>query len=565
MKKEVLSKMFLLFVWAGCFFASCSNDEEEETFLREPTVSFNHETGIYTVKIGRKTTLEAVVEDAVKPVYTWKQEGIIVGTELSYVFEGKKLGSTYLTFRVDAKNGTVEEEVRVDVVEKTPPVVSLPIPEGRVTAYAGKDLRLAPVVLNHDGALYSWVLDGTEVGTDSVFVFNRTEERDYELLLVVKNDDGEDQVKATIRVLPVPEFSVSFSEPEIRVPQGRPVYLKPDVSSVDDKIDYRWEVDGTFQIGMNDGLFIYTPEEVGKTTEIKVTATVGEKKFSAVVRVVCIAKEGTYYRPSTATSSLDFNKVYDFLPAPGQFVGQCTAVTQEQANAWAESRMSSGGYVSLGGFGGYVVVGFDHSIDNHENDYDFGIEGNSFSGSSEPGIVWVMQDENGDGLPNDTWYELKGCEYGKPETRQDYVLTYYKPKSAGMPVAWTDTLGNSGTLDTNPAYPSWISAGSYQLRGTCLKGRNSQDASTGNWVNTDYDWGYADNYGSDLLSPEVYPEARKGYNYFKIENAVSVSGVPVDLQYVDFIKIQVGVHAQSGWLGEISTEVLNVTDYKTSK
>lgn len=76
--------------------------------------------------------------------------------------------------------------------------------------------------------------------------------------------------------------------------------------------------------------------------------------------------------------------------------------------------------MSLGAFGGYLVVGFDHSIEN-DGGYNIGVSGNSFDGSSEPGIVWVMQDENGDGLPNDTWYELKGSEYGKPETTQDYA------------------------------------------------------------------------------------------------------------------------------------------------
>ena len=69
----------------------------------------------------------------------------------------------------------------------------------------------------------------------------------------------------------------------------------------------------------------------------------------------------------------------------------------------------------LGGWGGYIVVGFDHSIEN-KGGYDFSIKGNAFDSSNEPGIVWVMQDVNGDGLPNDEWYELKGSEYGKPET-----------------------------------------------------------------------------------------------------------------------------------------------------
>lgn len=69
-------------------------------------------------------------------------------------------------------------------------------------------------------------------------------------------------------------------------------------------------------------------------------------------------------------------------------------------------------------FRGYIIVGFDHSIPNSGNQYDFCVQGNAFDGSSEPGIVWVMQDINGNGLPDDEWYELKGSEAGKEETIQ---------------------------------------------------------------------------------------------------------------------------------------------------
>ncbi|MFR6381192.1 MAG: hypothetical protein ACLUOS_02440 [Odoribacter splanchnicus] len=44
------------------------------------------------------------------------------------------------------------------------------------------------------------------------------------------------------------------------------------------------------------------------------------------------------------------------------------------------------------------MVGFDHSVEN-SGAYDLAIKGNQFPDWSEPGIVWVMQDENGDGEP----------------------------------------------------------------------------------------------------------------------------------------------------------------------
>lgn len=58
----------------------------------------------------------------------------------------------------------------------------------------------------------------------------------------------------------------------------------------------------------------------------------------------------------------------------------------------AENLVNTTNYVSLGSFGGYIVVGFDHSVLNKEGEYDFAIQGNSFETSNEPGIVWVMQD-----------------------------------------------------------------------------------------------------------------------------------------------------------------------------
>ena len=70
------------------------------------------------------------------------------------------------------------------------------------------------------------------------------------------------------------------------------------------------------------------------------------------------------------------------------------------------------------------------------NQYDFSIQGNAFDGSSEPGIVWVMQDINGNGLPDDEWYELKGSEAGKDETIRNFKVTYYRPEGKKMDVQW---------------------------------------------------------------------------------------------------------------------------------
>ena len=81
--------------------------------------------------------------------------------------------------------------------------------------------------------------------------------------------------------------------------------------------------------------------------------------------------QGRFYRAKTASSKADWNKVYEYTPAPGQFINELktggfdgTQITPEEAIAYAEKRMSEvdnngnpyPNWVSLGGFGGYIVV-----------------------------------------------------------------------------------------------------------------------------------------------------------------------------------------------------------------
>ena len=285
----------------------------------------------------------------------------------------------------------------------------------------------------------------------------------------------------------------------------------------------------------------------------------------------------THYRPATQSSSPFCTMVFEYTPAPGQFINETksggfdgTQTTAEVACRYAERRFEEEIWVSLGGFGGYIVVGFDHSIDN-TGGYDFAVLGNSFNGSSEPGIVWVMQDENGNGLPDDIWYELAGSETGKAETIENYAVTYFRPSEPQQPVRWTDNQGREGQIDylkqyhrQEYYYPLWIEADSYTLTGTCLKELN-YDASTNGtyWVNPHYDWGYADNFSPiDRLADDDNVNADINANHFKISNAIDAKGNHKQLDFIDFVKVQVGVNAKSGWLGEVSTEVCGFYDYR---
>jgi hypothetical protein len=61
---------------------------------------------------------------------------------------------------------------------------------------------------------------------------------------------------------------------------------------------------------------------------------------------------------------------------------------------------------SLANIGGYLITGFDHSVEKRPEGKELRIWGNSAMFFPEPGAVWVMQDSNGNGRPDDVWHEL---------------------------------------------------------------------------------------------------------------------------------------------------------------
>ncbi|MFP8895152.1 cell surface protein [Chryseobacterium sp. EZn1] len=277
------------------------------------------------------------------------------------------------------------------------------------------------------------------------------------------------------------------------------------------------------------------------------------------------------------------SKVLEFRPAVGQFMneipeylpGNTAANMLQKANESLVGGNST--MISLGGYGGYVVFGFDHTIPNL-NGRDFKILGNAFfgndaadqrSGSCEPGIIMVAYDRNKNGKPdNDEWYEIAGSEYFKNATVKDYSITYFKPDENKTPVAgtefwqtdveyikWSDNLGNQGfktknTFHVQSYYPLWFTESSYGFSGTRLANNfYDQNGDGSYWVGKSYEFGYADNAPNNDEASNI-----------DISWAVDRSGKYVKLPGVDFMKIYTGVNQEAGWLGEVSTEVAGAYD-----
>lgn len=241
-------------------------------------------------------------------------------------------------------------------------------------------------------------------------------------------------------------------------------------------------------------------------------------------------------------------RVFDYSPAPGQFVGvypsQNAGETAEQMRRKVESILQSGGLVSLGRYGGSLTFGFKTAVQNADGS-DFRILGNAFTNSAEPGIVEVSEDLNGNGLPDDPWYELAGSEYSKSSTTHHYEITYYKPQQKADSVFFRDNAGAVGYVSAT--YPFW-QGDSITCRGTLLAPtatRNEQ----GFWSSYSLPWGYADNQPN-----------QSGLNGFDLDWAVNADGDSVHLDRIHFIRVYTAVNQNAGWMGELSTEVLGAVN-----
>ena len=301
---------------------------------------------------------------------------------------------------------------------------------------------------------------------------------------------------------------------------------------------------------------------------------------------------GAQRMDNVAEHSKYIQAVDEYRPAPGQYVNdlpeyetgdtEADMIRKCNESLAAKSILDSEAHlVALGGWGGYITFHFDHSIANIPGQRDFAVWGNAyqemknlvFGGMNEAGVVMVSKDVNGNGKPDDPWYEISGsCDVDSVgKVVYGYEVTYKQNPMGDIP--WTDNQGNSGTIDRNhyhtqEYYPLWLTD-NLTFKGTRLPDNmyNLSSKVDPTWspyyyVLVGFRYGYADNLPNFTDNADA-----TSFNYegcgIDISWAVDENRQPVNLDFVDFVRVYTGLNQkcpQPEWWGETSTEFAGAED-----
>ena len=443
-------------------------------------------------------------------------------------------------------------------------VVLVPVISGIENTYTivqGAKLELSPTIENGANATFMWQLNGEEVAKTQNYVFEQSDAGDYKLILKVKNEGGEDNMEVSI-VVGAKDMTIEGVTNTL-ISLELPDYMK-------DNGEIKWEVLETpselyrfSQMNAEEAPLFIAAEEGNYLLEV----SSGEMK-GVITVVITKSKEA----PSPYIAN-----VFDYLPAPGQFVNKMPKYDEGDTHEKMVAKVAkaivgeNNSPITLGGWGGYVTFGFDHTIVNVEGKQDFRIEGNGFTNSSEPGIIMVSYDANGNGEPDDEWYEIVGSGNFTAENEEwyqsaletgndvniyrDFEMTYYKPEiEENAPlkeyIRWTNNKEKEGYKEKNSFhrqsyYPLWIDADKITFSGIRLAQSGVDASGQGSFFTLkSYKYGYVDNHSNTDDKSTI-----------NIDWAIDKDGNKVNLPGIDFVKVYTGVDQENGWIGENSTEV----------
>jgi hypothetical protein len=300
-----------------------------------------------------------------------------------------------------------------------------------------------------------------------------------------------------------------------------------------DGASYTWTVDGA-SVANTGASYTFTPS-AQKTYTVGVSVT-GRNFITGLSDTKTATAEVVCYSGTISSTKTFQGPLKDF--APGQFTERGTGY------GW-----------SLGAILGYEI--WDATNGSSATSVTQAkITGNAFASWSEPGIVWVQPDDNGNGIPDETWYELLGS--AKNNVTRRFALTYIRDALSEAPpneygqiirtIYWTDQRGRVGIIGggwpavgndkgINGVAGTWITYTGTILGDSGGLQLNSGGSSGGS--------GYVDSFGGNDL---FYPR-----------DAVNADGTSAGLTSFRFIKVQCAYFEYGDAFGERSTEIVSGT------
>ena len=556
MKQRII--LALLIVFAG--FASCSDNDE---VVPAPIISGLQNK--YTVLEDAELELNPTIENGKNATYVWQMDGKEVAKTATFVFVQSTPRDYKLALQVGNDGGVAKQELTVTVVERGLAPVITDVEE-EYSLESGTDLTITPTITSENETTYAWYLGDVEVATTLAYTFSNAEVGTHELTFKATNQGGTTEMVFSIVVTPKDTVVSAVTHKILAL--EIPAYIPADNDGVEWKVleapsdYYRFS-----QKNAASALFVS-----GVEGEYLLQVTAGD--ITGKVKVIVAKAE--------QAPSAYFANAFDYLPAPGQFVNKMPKYDEGDSHDDMVAKVATAlvgenaGMITLGGWGGYVTMGFDHTIVNVAGKKDFRIEGNGFPNSSEPGIIMVSYDANENGKPDDEWYEIKGSANFTAEneewyqlaldngndvkTYRDYQMTYHRPEvETNAPlkdyIFWTNNKGKEGYKEKNSFhkqsyYPLWVNNDKITFNGIRLAESGIDESGKGSYfVLQTFKYGYVDNYSN-----------RDNGSTFDIDWAVDKDGNKANLPGIHFVKVYTGVDQENGWIGENSTEVARGTD-----
>lgn len=451
--------------------------------------------------------------------------------------------------------------------------------ESEYIATVKQTLELKPTVENVPDATYTWLLNGVVESTAATYTFTAPSVAGtHTLVFRAASSSGMAQKVISIEV---GNFTPINASTNTVLPLETPKSLE-GIQNIE------WQL-----IKASNDLYRLEHSETGVPQFI--SAKTGRYTIKAITPDGLEDGYMILVRAGEKVQSPYISHVFDYLPAPGQFVNKLPKYdegdTHEDMVAKTASHLvgENATMITLGGWGGYVTFGFDHTIANVSGKRDFTINGNAFGaaanprpdapfgGSCEPAVIMVAYDKNKNGKPDDDeWYEIKGSGNFTAEneswyemavnnkndvrTFRDYEMTFYRPVNDDEApiknyIYWTDNQGQEGYKVKNgfhkqSYYPGWIKEDKITYKGIRLADNGIDESGQGSYyVLYAFRYGYADNYPNHSENAGI-----------DIDWAIDKEGKPANLPGIDFVKVYNGVDKENGWLGEASAEIAGAYD-----